>query len=78
MTPKQKVLRVYPKAESYEWGGTGARWCIYSGTSRVRRGVHSYSVLNITLNVADNTAQQAWAAAAKHPTVRRVGDGGSK
>jgi hypothetical protein len=56
MTPKQRVLKRHPKAHAYAYAGPG--WVIYSGEQPINRA----------LNVSDNTAQQAWASALKHPT----------
>lgn len=75
MTPKQKVLLVYPEAHSYAWAGPA--YCIYPGTVRIKRGKRRPHVLNNSLNLSDRTARQAWAAAAKHPTVQRVGGTGA-
>lgn len=58
LTPKQRVLKRWPKAYAYKWAGTSP-WCIYSGEQA-----------NQTLNSSDATARQAWANAAKRPSVR--------
>lgn len=62
LTPKQRVLKRWPKAYAYRFGGT-LPWVIFVGDFRAQN----------TLNVQDKTAAKAWESAAKHPTVRRVG-----
>ena len=51
MTPKQRVLKKYPRAYSYEWRDS---WCIY----------RPYSGGNLDLGDG-KTAALAWADAAK-------------
>ena len=51
MTPKQRVVKKYPDAHAYRYGGPFP-WVIYSG-ERVNR----------SLNVQDKTAALAWKAA---------------
>lgn len=58
MTPKQLVLKRWPNARSYAFAGPA--YVVYTG-----------EYVNQALNVSDRTARQAWAAAAKHRTVRR-------
>lgn len=60
MTPKAKVLKRWPNAHAYSWAGPA--WVIYNG-----------EFVNESLNMSDKTPALAWAAAAKHPTVRRIG-----
>jgi hypothetical protein len=63
-TAKQRVLRRFPEAYAYQWAGPRG-WVIYA--SREPPVYHGMS-----LNVADKTAAQAWAAAAtKHAKRRR-------
>lgn len=58
MTPKQRVLKRFPAAFAYEWAGPS--WCVY----------RPHFSGNLDLGIG-KTATQAWADAAKHPTVRR-------
>lgn len=51
MSAKAEVLKVYPKAYAYKWGGP-VPWVIYSGDE-----------IRGSLNSGDKTAAQAWAAA---------------
>ena len=60
MTPKQRVLKRWPKARATSYAGPS--WVIYNG-----------EYVNQALNVSDRSVKVAWAEAAKHPTVRRVG-----
>ena len=59
MTPKQRVLKRWPEAVCVSYAGP--TYVIYNGAH-----------VNQSLNVFDRSAKQAWAAAAKHPTVRRI------
>jgi hypothetical protein len=58
LTPKARVLKRWPNASICSFAGPA--WCVYAG-----------DFINRSLNVSDRTPQQAWAQAAKHPTVRR-------
>jgi len=51
LTPKQRVLRKYPKAYAHSFAGPA--WVIYTG-----------EYVNQSLNAGDRTPQQAWAEAA--------------
>ena len=51
LTPKQRVLKRYPKAFAYEWAGP--TWCIYS----------PWHGGNEALSLSSPTAAQAWAEA---------------
>ena len=59
LTPKQRVLKRWPKAQAFLIAGP--EWVIYNGVG-----------LNLPLNLGSSTLQLAWAVAAKHPTVLRV------
>lgn len=53
LTPKQRVLKKFPKAHAYRYAGV-VPWVIYSGDPVIG-----------SLNAADRTAAQGWAEAAK-------------
>lgn len=55
MTPKQRVLKKYPKAYAYAWAGPG--WVIY--VPRERMGGSQ------CLNLSASTPQKAWQEAAE-------------
>ena len=61
VTPKERVLKKYPKARAYQWSGPFG-WVIYAQDG--------YG-LPQTLNVADETAVKAWAEAARRLKKRR-------
>ena len=53
MTPKERVLKKWPRASAYQWSGP-CGWVIFA-----------HDVYGTTLNVADETAVKAWAEAAR-------------
>lgn len=57
---KAKVLRRWPKASITSYAGPA--WVVYNQEWPINR----------SLNLGEPTPRQAWAAAAKHPTVRNV------
>lgn len=64
LTPKQRVLRVFPEAHCYRWWGGAFQYVIYPGGVKVVRGKRTPWVFNNALNASDATPQQAWASAA--------------
>lgn len=63
LTPKQRVLKKFPDARAYKWGGPRP-WTIFAAADGAYQG--------IALNVTDVTAAQAWASALENPLMRRV------
>lgn len=64
MTPRQQVLRRYPNARSYQWGGAQG-WVIYSGGCVLMRGRRK-TVYNFSFTTGSGSAKQAWERAAKN------------
>lgn len=63
LTPKQRVLKRFPRAHCYEWAGP--TYCIYPGDVKIVRGKERPWILNNTLGLSERTPKQAWAGAAK-------------